>query len=113
MAAGNPRHTVNLVNFRRAQIQQGAVGVTVDAADKPPAVSAKIGEDWARGPNRKIGPGAVYAHRAPLVTRREGTCLFPDTTRKRGKPRRTTGYLGDSRAMKAERGMQPAFRIFR
>ena len=34
-----------------------------------------------------------YAHRAPLVTRREGTRLFPDATGKRGKPRRMTGLM--------------------
>ncbi len=32
-----------------------------------------------------------FAHRAPLVTRREGTCPFPDETGKRGKPRRMRG----------------------
>ena len=33
-----------------------------------------------------------YARRAPLVTRREGTCLCPGVAGKRGKPRRMTAY---------------------
>ena len=33
-----------------------------------------------------------FSHRPPLVTRREGTCPFPDETGKRGKPRRSGAY---------------------
>src|SRR3954447_13141572 len=46
------------------------------------------------------------AHRAPLVTRREGTM----TNGEKGKPRRLTGRMRDSQAIDAERPMQPPFR---
>ena len=61
----------------------------------------------------KIGPSAITQRWGPLVTRREGNCLFPGVAGKRGKPRQCRQLMPDSRGMNAERGVQPTFRKIR
>ena len=63
-----------------------------------------------RKPMKKIGPGATTRTGPPSLRDAREIACQPDTTGKRGKPRRMTGLMRDSRAMDAERAVQPAFR---
>src|SRR6185436_7573960 len=67
LATSTRRHCEHSGTFaRRADAQFAGRGMDMGAQ-----------KNWAR---------CTLAHRAPLVTRREGTRLLPDTTGKRGKP---------------------------
>jgi hypothetical protein len=95
--------TAKFVDFSSGEIQQGSRSIR--GIDRTHVRSSKLTK-WTKwktsrlrslrdnpdlGEDQKNWARRDRSHRAPLVMRREGICLFPDATGKRGKPRPMRG----------------------